>query len=94
MDERLTLFYSELLAKCKSANCYEFEFYWESWGILWDPWFLEIDGKSQVFSMNDVSFNDLEKLINLDLIELIKKYRKAEMKDEFDRKRYRLKIKY
>lgn len=91
MNNRLKILHSEILKKCVNYECYEFEFYWEIWGLMWYPWTLEINGKSESFSINDISYDDLEKLCDLGLIELIKVYSKEEMNDEFDRKRYRIK---
>lgn len=90
MNERLKTLFTEILEKCNRANCFEFEYYWEIWGVMWYPWTLEINGRFQTFSLNDVSYQDLEELCNNGLIELIKEYSKEEMDDEFDRKRYRI----
>lgn len=91
MNEGLELLISEIRQKCEKANCFEFEYHWEIWGVMWYPWFFEINGKSQSFSFNDISYNDLERLCNERLIELIKEYSDDEKdRDEFDKKRYRL----
>ncbi|TCI91800.1 hypothetical protein [Tenacibaculum sp. M341] len=90
MSDRLNTLYAEIIEKCNQLNCFEFEFYWEMWGVLWCPWCLEINGKSQSFSFNDVSYEDLDALIKNGLIVLIKEYTQEEMDDEFDRKRYRV----
>ena len=91
MNDRLKTLYSEILEKCGNSNCFEFEYYWEIWGVMWYPWTLEINGKPESFSLNDISDKDLDDLIKNGLIELIKEYPKEEMDDEFDRKRYRIK---
>jgi len=90
MDERLTLFLTELRQQCQELNCFEFEFYWEMWGVLWTPWFLEVNNTSLSFTTNAISDEDLDCLIQNGAIELIKVYSQDEMSDEFDRKRYRV----
>ncbi|WP_298540903.1 hypothetical protein [uncultured Aquimarina sp.] len=90
MNDRLKILFSELLEKCNNANYFEFEYYWEIWGVMWYPWTLEIKGKSESFSLYDISYKDLENLCNNGQIELIKEYSIEEMEDEFDRKRYRI----
>lgn len=90
MDDRLALFLSELKERCAENNSNEFEYFWEMWGVLWMPWFIEVNGESMYFSSNDISQNDLDQLCKNGFIELLKVYDQNEMKDEFDRKRYRL----
>ncbi len=90
MDDRLELFLSELKETCAENNSNEFEYFWEMWGVLWMPWFIEVNGESMYFSSNDISQNDLDQLCKNGFIELLKVYDQNEMKDEFDRKRYRL----
>ncbi|EZH75361.1 hypothetical protein ATO12_00875 [Aquimarina atlantica] len=90
MDDRLELFLSELKERCSENNSNEFEYFWEMWGVLWMPWFIEINGESMYFTTNDISQNDLDQLHKDGFIELLKIYDQNEMKDEFDRKRYRL----
>jgi len=90
IDDRNELIYSEILEKCNKENSYEFEYYWEIWGIMWYPWTIEINEEFQTFSLNDISDYDLTELVKLEKIELIKTYDKSEMNDEFDRKRYRI----
>ncbi|WP_024771912.1 hypothetical protein [Aquimarina macrocephali] len=90
MDERLNSIISEIREKCKKANCTEFEYYWEYYGLLWYPWSLEINDRSESFTCNDISYRDLEELCSEGLIELVKEYSKDEMGDEYDRKRYRI----
>jgi hypothetical protein len=90
LEERLNLFWFELKKQAIELNSNEFEFYWEIWGVMWMPWFLEINGKSLNFTANDISNEDLELLIKMEFIEVIKVYESSELKDEFDRKRYRL----
>ena len=91
MDDRLNQIILEIKQKCEDANCFEFEYYWEIWGVMWYPWFLEINGKSQSFSFNDISSDDLETLCSEGLIELIEEYSDDEKSEsEFDKKRYRL----
>ncbi len=90
MNDRIALIYSELLEKCTQENVYEFEYYWEIWGVLWYPWTIEINQKYQTFTLNDISEGDLTALVKSEKISLIKTYDKAEMHEEFDRKRYRI----
>ncbi|MEN2402475.1 hypothetical protein GKZ90_0021980 [Flavobacterium sp. MC2016-06] len=90
LDERLNLFWLELNKQATELNSNEFEFYWEIWGVMWMPWFIEINGMSLHFTANDISNEDLELLIKMDFIEVIKVYESSELKDEFDRKKYRL----
>lgn len=90
LDRRIKRIYTELLEKCEQSNCYEFDYYWEIWGILWYPWTLEINGKYHSFSVNDLSYKDLNKMCDLGLIELVEEFSNHESKDERDHKRYRL----
>jgi len=90
LDERLNVFWLELNQQATELNSSEFEYSWEYWGYLWYPWFIEIDGKSLNFTANDISSEDLEMLTEKKFIEVIKVYEAFEMKDEFDRKRYRI----
>jgi hypothetical protein len=90
INDRIELIYSELLEKCTQENVFEFEYYWEMWGVLWNPWTIEINQKYQIFTLNDISENDLAELVRLRRIELIKTYDQSEMQDEFDRKRYKI----
>ncbi len=71
MDERLKLFWDELLAQCETNKSYEFIFKVEYWGILWMPWFIYSGGKSLKFSINNISEDDLKALIGFGLIEFI-----------------------
>ncbi len=91
MSKRTDKIFSEIYSKLVQLDCYEFEYYWEMWGLMWYPWFIEINGKSESFSFNDLTQDDLNQLVNEDKIEIIKVYSKDEMTDEFDRKRYRIK---
>ncbi|OXA65249.1 hypothetical protein B0A67_24670 [Flavobacterium aquidurense] len=52
----------------------EFEFYWEIWGVWWMSWFIEVDGKSLNFIVNDISNKDLDELIEKGFIKLVKVY--------------------
>lgn len=90
LTERINLFWFELEKQCSELNTYEFEFYWEIWGVWWMPWFIEVDKKSLNFSANDISNNDLNILVEKGKIEIVKIYEKSEMQDEFDRIRYRI----
>ncbi len=91
MSERIDMIFAEIRSKCEESNCFEFEYYWEMWGLMWTPWFIEISEKTQNFSFNDLTQADLEELLKEEKIEVIKIYSKDEMTDEFDRKRYRIK---
>ncbi|HAS44517.1 MAG TPA: hypothetical protein DCS93_28825 [Microscillaceae bacterium] len=87
MNERLNALISEITAKCNRANCFEFDYHWEYYGLMWYPWFLTINGNSESFSFNDLSYEDLEKLCDEGFIELIKEYSDNEKsEDEFDKK--------
>lgn len=89
-NDRLELIYSELLEKCTRENVFEFEYFWEIWGVLWYPWTIEINQKYQTFTLNDIAEADLTALVRSGKISLIKTYDKSEMQDEFDRKRYQI----
>ncbi len=91
MSKRTDIIFSEIKSKLVELNCNEFEYYWEIWGVMWYPWFIEINGKSENFSFNDLTQEDLNQLVKENKIENIKVYSKDEMTDEFDRKRYRIK---
>lgn len=49
INDRNLLIYSEILEKCNAENVYEFEYYWEIWGVMWYPWTIEINKKDQTF---------------------------------------------
>jgi hypothetical protein len=91
LTDRQTILIKEIRERCKSEDEFEFEFHWEHWGHLWSPWFLTINGKSQNFSLNDISSEDLNVLCKLGLLVLIKEYDNKETdEDKNDKKRYRL----
>jgi hypothetical protein len=90
MTDRINLFWFELEKQCAELNSNEFEYYWEIWGLMWTPWFIEVNQSSLNFSVNDVSSDDLDYLIKEGKIEIIKIYERHEMTDEFDRVRYRI----
>lgn len=90
LEERLNLFWLELKRQADEFNADEFEFYWEIWGVLWMPWFIEIEKKSLIFTANDISSKDLDVLIKMGFLEVVKVYETSEMKNEFDRKRFRI----
>ncbi|MEO9216934.1 MAG: hypothetical protein ABI315_00010 [Bacteroidia bacterium] len=93
MDDRRKLIIDELIKQCQQYKVNEFEYYWEMWSVMWYPWFIEIEkNKSLNFTFNDISYKDLDYLVDCGQLELIKEYTPAELKDEFDRKRYRIKI--
>ncbi|MFK7786555.1 MAG: hypothetical protein AB8B56_15650 [Crocinitomicaceae bacterium] len=89
--DRVEGIYIELLEKCTELDCFEFEYYWEMWGLMWYPWFVEIADKSVNLSFNDLTQSDLDQLVELNKAEVIKVYSQDEMTDEFDRRRYKLK---
>lgn len=91
MNERLHTLISEIREKCHKTHCFEFDYHWEDYGLNWHPWFLTISGRSESFSFNDISYEDLKELCDERLIELIKEYSEDEISEgEFDKKRYRL----
>lgn len=71
MDERLQLFWTELISQCEQHKKFEFIFKIEYWGILWTPWFIYIDDTSLKFSVNDISESDLQRLIDLKMITFV-----------------------
>lgn len=79
MNERLAGIHKELLDKSIESGSFEFEYFIEIWGVMWYPWFIEIDGKNQSFSYNDISTDDLKKLIELELVEFVKTYKKDDV---------------
>jgi hypothetical protein len=72
MDKRLKTFWSELLTHCNRLNDYNFTLEVEYWGILWMPWFIYIKGESLKFSANDISNDDLNKLIEFNTLKKLK----------------------
>ncbi|MGJ8734469.1 MAG: hypothetical protein ACSHW4_15045 [Cellulophaga sp.] len=88
IKERMDIFFPELVKQCEEHQCFEFEYYWEMWGVMWMPWFIEINGNNTTFSLNEIGTDDFDFLIANGSIKLIKEYEQEEMKDEFDRKRY------
>lgn len=87
MNERQKEIFDELVNNCINKKSTEFEYFVEIWGVMWYPWFIEINGESQIFKHNDISFEDLKLFCELDLIELIKTYKK----DDYDHYLYRIK---
>lgn len=90
LTERINLLWLELEKQCTELNSYEFEYFWEMWGVMWMPWFIMIDRNSLNFSANDISSDDLEILVKQGKLEIIKIYETHEMQDEFERIRYRI----
>lgn len=90
MTSRLKTIIDELQEKCRKHNCFEFEYHWEMWGVLWYPWYIHINGKSESFSFNDISQDDLKELTKQGFIELLEEYPYNPDLDYFDRKRYRV----
>lgn len=89
MNQRQTEIFNELVNKCVDKKTTEFEYFVEIWGVMWYPWFIEINGKNQTFKHNDISSEDLKLFCELGLIELIKTY----TKDDYDHDIYRIKKK-
>lgn len=79
MNDRLSLIYSELVEKCTENQTTEFEFFIEVWGVMWYPWFVEINGINQSFSFNDLSTTDLDDLVKSGCIEYIGSYSKEDI---------------
>ncbi len=71
MNERLTLFWNELITQCEQHKQFEFVFKIEYWGILWTPWFISINDTSLTFSSTDISESDLKQLVDLEMIEFV-----------------------
>lgn len=90
MTERIKIFWMELYKQCNEQNCNEFDHYWEMWGVMWMPWFIDVNKKSLTFTANDISSEDLKILVEQGKIEIVKIYEQSEMDDEFDKKRYRI----
>lgn len=86
MDERLKIFWCELLDQCEKNNNYEFVFKVEYWGILWIPWFIYLDDKLLKFSANDISEDDLNRLISFNLIEFKEEIPKEDSIDVLTKK--------
>ena len=91
LTERINLLWLELEKQCAELNSDEFEYFYEIWGVMWMTWFIMIDRNFLNFSANDISSDDLEILVKQGKLEIIKIYETHEMKDEFDRVRYRIK---
>lgn len=90
LDERLNLFWVELKTQALAFNTFEFEYSIEMWGVMWMPWFVEIDEKLLKFTANDIHTNDLEVLIKQGFIEFIKEYETGKKSSEIERIRYRI----
>lgn len=71
MNERLTLFWNELITQCEQYKQFEFVFKIEYWGILWTPWFISINDTSLTFSSTDISESNLKQLVDLEMIEFV-----------------------
>lgn len=87
MNERQKEIFDELVDKCLNKKSTEFEYFVEIWGLMWYPWFIEINGENQIFKHNDISSEDLKLFCELELIELIKTYKK----DDSDHYLYQIK---
>ena len=94
MDERRQLILGELKAECAENKLYEFEYYWEIWGVNWYPRFIEFaTGYQLKLTFDDISEEDLNYLVEIGELEVVKVYDLDEMQYEFNRIRYRLKNK-
>jgi len=91
MDKRTAIIFEEIEIKCKEADTIYFECYFEVLGHLWYHNILEIKEKEVSLSIKVLKSIDLQNLVNLGKIEIVKKYSKEEMKDEFNRIRYSIK---
>ena len=78
MNHRLSVILSELVEKCTKNQTAEFEYFIEIWGVMWYPWFIEINGINQSFSYNDISSVDLDELVNSGHIEYLRSYSKED----------------
>ncbi|WP_140508899.1 hypothetical protein [Flavobacterium pectinovorum] len=81
---------ARLLTQCEKHNTFEFLFKIEYWGILWMPWFIYIADESLKFSANDISENDLKRLIKNGHIEFIEEIAPIDTID-LEIKKYRIK---
>jgi hypothetical protein len=90
LTEKTNLFWFELEKQCSELNSLEFEYYYEKWGFMWNPWFIEVGNESLSFSVYGISSEDLNILVEKGKIEIVKIYDTLEIEDKFDRKRYRI----
>lgn len=91
MDERRALILTELKNQCKEKQLYEFEYYWEIWGVMWYPWFIEFPDRSNIkFTANDISLEDLYYFAEIGELIVLKKYESQELSDECERVQFQL----
>jgi len=90
LTERINLLWLELEKQCAALNSSEFEYSWEMWGVMWTPFFIMVDDKSLSFSATDIQSDDLDILVKQGKLEIIKIYEAHEMKEEFEKIRYRI----
>ncbi|WP_433829047.1 hypothetical protein [Flavobacterium anhuiense] len=90
LTERINLLWSELEKQCAALNSDEFEYSWEMWGVMWTPWFIMVGDKSINFSANNLESADFDILVKQGKLEIVKIYEAHELKEEFEKIRYRI----
>ena len=93
MIEKQKILVEELTSLCNKKEVHEFEFSIEMWGLMWMPWFIQINKEVVNISLKDIENNDLKELINIGVIEKIKEYEDSELNFplEISRTKYSIK---
>ncbi len=91
MRESAAIVLKELRWHCEHLNTFEFDVVVEYWGILWHPWFFEINGKSVPISTGDLNQDDLDEWLEQGILKRLKEYPDQERNDlELARTTYQL----
>jgi len=91
MRESAAIVLKELRWHCDHLNAVEFDFIVEYWGILWNPWFIEVNGKNIPVSASDLTQDDLNEWLELGIVKMVKDYPAEERDDlELSRTTYQL----
>lgn len=91
MRESAAIVLKELRWHCDHLNAVEFDFIVEYWGILWHPWFIEVNGKNIPVSASDLTQDDLNELLEQGILKMVKDYPAEERDDlELSRTTYQL----
>lgn len=91
MRESAVIVLKELRWHCNQLNTVEFDFVVEYWGILWHPWFIEINKKNIPVSAGDLTRDDLNEWLEQGILKLVKDYPVEERDDlELSRTTYQL----
>lgn len=74
MRESAALVFKELRWQCDHLNTAEFDIMVEYRGVLWHPWFIEVNGKNIPMSVVDLAQEDLDEWVEQGILKLLKDY--------------------